>query len=197
MQPALPKNRCRFCKIIFAVVILLSFLIAGCNQKRPSQKVDDISQNTIVPNPDINQFVTLAKIKVDRLEQIGQYLTDEEGRALYMFTGDNRSYSSACYVSCSEIWPPLLTTGDPVAAASAVKAELLGTIKRRDGSLQVTYNGWPLYYYEEDKGLGFAQGQDVNSFGGDWYLISPSGSYIAPSSTGNPKARGSWPKDVE
>ncbi len=197
MQSTLPRNRCRFCKAIFAVILLLSFMISACNEKRPSAKVNDISQNTIIPNNDINQFVTLAKIEVDKSERLGQYLTDEEGRTLYMFTGDNRSYSSACYVNCSETWPPLLTTGDPVAAAPAVNEQMLGTIERRDGSLQVTYNGWPLYYYQEDQGEGFVTGQDVNSFGGDWYLMAPGGSYIAPSSTENPKARGSYPKDIE
>lgn len=174
--------------ILGAAVLLLLF-VAGCNKKRPSANANNVSQDTVVPQPDINRTVSLAKIEVDSIERFGLYLTDAKGRALYMFTGDTRGKSSACYVNCSEAWPPLLTTDKPVAVASAVNKNMLGTIKRHDGSLQVTYNGWPLYYFKKDQGQGEITGQDVNGFGGDWYLMSPNGSFIAPHSNENPKVR--------
>ncbi|HEX6982671.1 MAG TPA: hypothetical protein VF181_07910 [Balneolaceae bacterium] len=126
----------------------------------------------------MSKSLAAAKIGVEKSEQYGMYLTDEDGRTLYMFLADNRSESSSCYNRCAEVWPPLLTTGDPEAAANAVNADMLGTIERRDGTTQVTYNGWPLYYYVKDQGQGELTGQDVKGFGAEWYLMAPDGNYI-------------------
>jgi predicted lipoprotein with Yx(FWY)xxD motif len=60
-------------------------------------------------------------------------------------------------------------------AGDKVQSDLLGTIQRQDGSTQVTYNGWPLYYFSRDQGPGQTTGQDVHGFGGEWYLITPEG----------------------
>jgi len=62
-----------------------------------------------------------------------------------------------------------------VPANPAVRAQLLGTVQRRDGAMQVTYNGWPLYYYARDQNPGDTNGQDVEGFGGEWYLVTPEG----------------------
>ncbi len=59
-----------------------------------------------------------------------------------------------------DTWPPLLTTGAPTAG-SGVTASMLGTTKRTDGTTQVTYNGWPLYYYVSDKAAGDTTGENV------------------------------------
>jgi predicted lipoprotein with Yx(FWY)xxD motif len=56
-----------------------------------------------------------------------------------------------------------------------VDASLLGTTDRTDGTVQVTYNGWPLYYYEEDKAPGDVVGQDV---GGVWFVVSAEGEQV-------------------
>ena len=55
---------------------------------------------------------------------------------------------------------------------------MLGTVERRDGSLQVTYNGWPLYYFVKDGKPGDTIGQDMEGFGGEWYLVSPDGDHV-------------------
>ena len=120
----------------------------------------------------------LAALQVESETPYGRYLVDAEGRTLYMFTPDAGKKGSTCYGACAEAWPPLLTTGDPRAAAAGLEENLLGTVERRDGSLQVTYAGWPLYYFVKDKGPGQVTGQDVHSFGGGWYLLSPAGTVI-------------------
>jgi hypothetical protein len=61
----------------------------------------------------------------------------------------------------------------------------LGTTKRSDGSMQVTYNGHPLYYYEGDTAAGQTTGQGSNGFGAKWWLVTPSGSAITGSNSGN------------
>jgi predicted lipoprotein with Yx(FWY)xxD motif len=69
-----------------------------------------------------------------------------------------------------------LTTGDPVAG-DGIDASKLGTTTRTDGTVQVTYNGWPLYYYVKDAQAGDVVGQGVGSV---WYVISPAGEMVTP-----------------
>src|SRR5690606_27666570 len=112
-------------------------------------------------------------IQTDERHPIGSYLTDEQGRSVYMFEADS-SNQTTCYDACAQAWPPVLTDGRPTAGPG-VDESLLGTIERADGSLQVTYNGWPLYYFIKDSESGDINGQGVNGFGADWYLLTPGG----------------------
>ena len=106
----------------------------------------------------------------------GKYLTDTNGRTVYMFMKDKKNASS-CVDACAAAWPPF-----SAAAASndtAVKSAMIGSITRTpDGRSQTTYNGLPLYYYEDDKQAGDIKGQGKNEFGGLWYVVSPRGQRI-------------------
>jgi predicted lipoprotein with Yx(FWY)xxD motif len=116
----------------------------------------------------------------------GTFLTGAGGRALYLWVADAKGMSS-CSGACAQAWPPLTTTSKPVAAGS-VKASQLGTIKRSDGTEQVTYNGHPLYYFNGDPSSGTTNGQGSDAFGAKWWLVSPAGAAItstgAAASTG-------------
>lgn len=109
----------------------------------------------------------------------GTYLSDTSGRAVYLWKADT-SDSSTCSGACAAAWPPVTTTGAAHASGSAQAADL-GTTKRSDGALQVTYDGHPLYYYAGDSGAGATNGQGNNAFGATWWLVAPSGSAL----TGN------------
>ncbi len=87
---------------------------------------------------------TAATVAVSQNSEFGSILVDANGITLYLFTDDEREKSN-CSGGCATTWPPLTTDGDPVAEGE-VNADRLGTIDRDDGSTQVTYNGWPLYY---------------------------------------------------
>lgn len=100
-------------------------------------------------------------------------LVDSEGRTLYDFHKDKGS-KSACYGACAGAWPPLLTEGQPQAKGGA-QAGMLGTTMRKDGTVQVTYNGWPLYTYVGDQNPGEANGNDIDQFGAEWYALQPNG----------------------
>ena len=116
-----------------------------------------------------------ATIMVAEVGTFGPVLVDAEGRALYLFTNDTQnSGASSCSGDCLVAWPSVQSQGAPVAG-TGVDAALLGTITRDDGTLQVTYNGWPLYYYADDTAPGDATGQGVNNV---WFLISPAGTAI-------------------
>jgi predicted lipoprotein with Yx(FWY)xxD motif len=107
---------------------------------------------------------------------VGQYLVGGSGRALYMWVKDSKG-KSVCYGQCAGAWPPVVATGKVVAEGGA-KASELGTITRTDGTKQVTYNGWPLYYFVGDPGAGTTKGEGSDGFGAKWWLLTPSGSEI-------------------
>ena len=104
------------------------------------------------------------------------FLVDQQGRSLYMYTADEQdSDTSSCSAECLTQWPPVIVTGTP-QAGSGVDASLLGTITREDGTMQATYNGWPLYTYAGDAGPGTTSGQGM---GGAWFLVSGAGNSIS------------------
>jgi predicted lipoprotein with Yx(FWY)xxD motif len=108
--------------------------------------------------------------------RLGRILVDSKGITLYDFPPD-KGTKSVCYGACAALWPPLITHGKPVAGRGG-RASLLGTTKRKDGKLQVTYGGHPLYYFVTDRKPGQTTGQGVNQFGGPWWVISPAGKEI-------------------
>jgi predicted lipoprotein with Yx(FWY)xxD motif len=107
---------------------------------------------------------------------LGRILVNARGHTLYLFEKD-KSGKSACSGQCATFWPPLITSGKPIAAAG-VKASLLGTTKRADGRLQVTYNHHPVYTFYKDTRKGQTTGQGLDFFGGEWYAVSPAGKTV-------------------
>ena len=108
----------------------------------------------------------------------GKILFDGRGRALYGFTRDRRGGPSRCYGACATAWPVQYAAKGQLRAGAGVKQSLLGTTRRRDGRLQVTYNGWPLYYYVRDIRPGQVTCQNVNEFGGLWLVLKPNGRFV-------------------
>jgi predicted lipoprotein with Yx(FWY)xxD motif len=107
---------------------------------------------------------------------LGTFLVDSKGRTLYLWEADKGS-SSVCNGACAQAWPPLTTAAKP-QAGTGVKSSLLGTTKRSDGKLEVTYDGHPLYYFAGDSGPGETTGQASKGFGADWFVVAPSGKAI-------------------
>jgi predicted lipoprotein with Yx(FWY)xxD motif len=103
-------------------------------------------------------------------------LADAEGRTLYLWEAD-QGEQSACDGPCAEAWPPLTTDGKP-AAGEGVDASLLGTSKRADGTLGVTYAGHPLYYFSGDQAAGETNGKGSDGFGAKWWPVAPDGAAI-------------------
>ena len=114
---------------------------------------------------------------------LGKVLVDGRGHTLYLFEKDKRG-KSACTGQCAVYWPPLIASAKPLARAGA-KATLLGTTKRADGRVQVTYNHHPLYTFAKDTRKGQTSGEEVDAFGGEWYAISGLGAKLEkPSASG-------------
>ena len=119
-----------------------------------------------------------SQVKTKKTSSLGVILVDGKGKTLYLFEKD-KSGKSSCYGACATNWPPYLTTKKPTAGTGAKKA-LLGTTKRKDGKLQVTYNHHPLYWFKYDAKAGQTKGENVNAFGADWYVVSAKGTKVEP-----------------
>jgi predicted lipoprotein with Yx(FWY)xxD motif len=116
-----------------------------------------------------------ATVKVVSSE-FGRVIADGRGEAFYLFDKE-KGKRSRCYGECAVAWPPVLTKGKPRAGKGA-DADLLGTTKRRNGKLQVTYNGHPLYYYKDDE-PGRILCHNVDEFGGLWLVVNPRGDAVS------------------
>lgn len=102
--------------------------------------------------------------------------SDGQGRTMYLFEADKGS-TSTCTGACAAAWPPVTVSGSP-QAGSGVSQSLLGTITRSDGTMQLTYDHHPLYYFAGDASAGQDKGQGLKAFGAGWYVVNASGAKI-------------------
>ncbi|WP_159621669.1 hypothetical protein [Ruania rhizosphaerae] len=129
------------------------------------EETDDMSEE------DMDDGDMMAGTVATAETDLGTILVDGEGMTLYLFTNDEPGVSN-CEGECIENWPAL--EGEP-EAGDGVDAALLGSIERSDGTVQATYNDWPLYYWVQDSAPGDTTGQGVNDV---WYVVSPEGEMI-------------------
>jgi predicted lipoprotein with Yx(FWY)xxD motif len=113
--------------------------------------------------------------------KLGKVLAGKSGKTLYLFVVDKHG-KSACYGKCATFWPPLLA-GKPTAG-TGVKAGLLGTTKRKNGTKQVTYAGHPLYFFKLDKSAGQTNGEGQDFFGGKWWGVNSAGRAVKHAQAG-------------
>jgi predicted lipoprotein with Yx(FWY)xxD motif len=124
-------------------------------------------------------------VKVVRTSAFGKVLVTSSGLTLYHYTDEKRG-KIVCKGGCARFWPPLLVkAGTKPTAGQGVLASKLGTVKRPEGSIQVTYNGLPLYRYAPDRKAGDVKGQGVER---EWYVISSSGKIVTRAATAPPPA---------
>jgi predicted lipoprotein with Yx(FWY)xxD motif len=162
----------------FALLAVATALaIAGCGSSGDSTGSaygggDSGAETTAAKSPPGAES-GVAVLTVASAPRLGPILVDAKGFTVYDFHKD-KGTTSACYGACAGVWPPVLTEGDPTAGEGA-SASQLGTTKRKDGTVQVTYAGHPLYTYAADKKPGEATGNDIDSFGAEWYALQGSG----------------------
>ena len=108
--------------------------------------------------------------------EFGRMLFGPKKQAIYIFERDRKG-KTVCYDACAEAWPPVLTESEPTAGAG-VEQSLLGMVKRRDGTSQVTYAGKPLYFYAHE-GPGEVRCHNVELNGGFWWVVGSEGERLA------------------
>jgi predicted lipoprotein with Yx(FWY)xxD motif len=170
---------------VVAPVAAIALLVAAC-QAAPQDAPDVTPGPTAVetPSPDPpdpteapteepeEATVDGPQLEVASAAGIGDYVVDEDGFTLYVFLDDSPGTSN-CTDQCAAAWPPLIVEeGEEPGAPGEVTAEL-GTITRDDGSVQVTLDGWPLYYYGPDVEPGDTNGEGVGDI---WFVARPDGS---------------------
>ena len=120
---------------------------------------------------------------------LGKIVVTSSGRTLYLFAKDTNG-KSTCTGQCATFWPPLIASAKPRAGAGA-RASLLGTTRRADGRMQVTYNHHPLYTFAKDTKKGQTTGEGVSAFGAKWFAVSPGGAALQGSAPTNGGSGGS------
>ena len=133
-----------------------------------------IAAPAAMSRPDRTTAAPTLQVKSSRF---GNVLFDGRGFVLYGFTRDPRGGRSQCYGDCAAAWPPYIVRGK-LSAGKGLKRSLLGTTRRRDGRLQATFDGRPLYYYRGDTHPGDIFCQDVTEFGGTWLIVRPTGKLV-------------------
>ena len=161
--------------------VLLLTLLTGCGDddsgsaEGPGASTSSTAVDTTgAPSP--TAVTTGTQIVVDDSD-FGPMLFDATGQAIYLFDIETTS-KPECYDECADAWPPVLTEGEPVAG-EGVASSLLGTTKRTDGSVQVTYNDHPLYFYANE-GKREVKCHDIFLNGGKWYVVQPGGDPAPP-----------------
>lgn len=161
---------------IVSIVLIALLGIAGCGGNDSSSSggaYGSGGESTPKPTPSDSSGGGAAVVTAAATPKLGRIIVDSGGFTLYDFHKD-KGAKSACYGACAKVWPPLISEGNPQASQGAM-ASKLGTTTRKDGTTQVTYAGHPLYTYEADAKPGDAKGNDIDSFGAEWYALQPSG----------------------
>jgi predicted lipoprotein with Yx(FWY)xxD motif len=154
--------------VLFAVApVATAVVIAGCGGNGGGG-----GYSKAVPSKAAGAAPTVALAP----SKFGNILVDGHGRTLYDFVAD-KTTASTCYGACASLWPPLTVSGVP-KAGPRLRASLLGTTKRTEGTTEVTYNGHPLYYFASDTKPGDTTGQDINQFGALWYVLTRNGTEV-------------------
>jgi len=108
-------------------------------------------------------------------DALGEIIVDGKGVTLYAFTPDEAG-TPTCYDDCAASWPPLLAEGGAApAAGTGLDASKLTTVDRTDGTKQVKYGDWPLYYFAGDSAAGDTNGQGLAT---KWYVVDATGAMI-------------------
>lgn len=172
----MPRSRS---PLALCLLVALALLIAGCGNGD-----DDSGETTRAPagtngkaasenqEPQKPKRKMRASVWRADSEDIKLGIFEFDGFTLYRFSKDKGS-KPTCYGACAKKWPPLLTEAKPYGV-DVVKSKV-GTTKRKDGTAQVTYFGYPLYTYVGDKMTGEVNGNGVKAFGGTWIALHANG----------------------
>ncbi|MGN6588016.1 MAG: COG4315 family predicted lipoprotein [Solirubrobacterales bacterium] len=167
-------SRSRLTTALLSLVVF-ALVVAGCGGGSSNSNTATAGENSASSGSE-------GTVSAAGISGLGTVLVNSEGLTVYMFAKDNGTTSS-CYGACEQGWPPVIAEGKPSAGEGAMSSQL-GTTKRKDGSMQVTYAGHPLYTYAGDTAPGEANGNESTAFGGKWSAMDEAGEAVAGTATG-------------
>ena len=156
-----------------AALVLVSLTFSAC--------ANGGTTTTLSAPPTTNPSLTLTL----QTSPAGPILATGNGSTLYDFVPDTPTHSACVNDGCVFQWPPLIKSG-PVRVEKGLDAALVGTLRRPDGSTQLSYGGHPLYTYNLDVTPGMVTGQAIDQDGGLWYVIDAKGRQLTTSFTVTP-----------
>ena len=164
-------------KAIATAAVAVLLVLAGCGDDDGGDDASQSPPETQITTPSSTEQAPAERKPAGTTitvadSEFGPMLFDSKKQAIYIFENDPKG-RSVCYGECAKAWPPVFTKGEPKADGET-KQSLLGTVKRRDGKLQVTYAGKPLYYYDHE-GPGEVKCHNVDLNGGLWWVVGPDG----------------------
>jgi predicted lipoprotein with Yx(FWY)xxD motif len=194
---------------ILTLLVVTALALAACGQATATPTRTLQPTESVTETPSVTETVTTTEtttataeipvtgngtINVMEDSTMGSYLVDENGMALYINTNDTQGTSgtqatSTCYDECATAWIPVTaenTDTTTLTVGEGLDATQLGTITRTDGTVQLTYYGWPLYTFANDTQPGDIQGSGMDD--GAWVLISPDGQPLNDAAMGTPVA---------
>jgi predicted lipoprotein with Yx(FWY)xxD motif len=152
-----------------AVATVTACLVAGCGASA------DPGPPSTGGGPPTTPVAAGSSVAVRDVAPLGRIMVGGTGRTLYVFGGDPVG-TAICESACARAWPPYLVSGVPRPGDSGVTtAGMLGTVRRSDGAIQLTYGGRSMYYFAGDTGPGVATGQGLSQFGASWYVVGLDG----------------------
>lgn len=158
-----------------AAAIMTALLLAACGSSKKSSSTATSAAPASTSSTPATASSSAPVQVATKQTKLGTVLdAGPKKLTVYMFESDTAGKSS-CTGACATVWPPV--SGKPTAAGAANAANV-GTITRPDGKTQVTYKGHPLYFYAKDGDAGDTYGETIKSFGGDWYVLAPSGNKV-------------------
>jgi predicted lipoprotein with Yx(FWY)xxD motif len=160
-------SRPRLARILPAAFVGLALVFAACNNQNSTTL-------SAPPTTDVSLTLTLQR------SPVGPILATGGGDTLYDFAPDTPTHSACLNDGCVFQWPPLIKSG-PIRLGRGLHASLVGTLRRPDGSIQVSYGGHPLYAYNLDVTPGMVTGQAIDQDGGLWFVINADGKQMTTS----------------
>lgn len=180
------RRRATVATTVVAVGVLLTAAACGSASPQPASPAAPAggAAATSAPAASSNHEVGALRTAATPL---GDVVTDGNGMTLYLFTKDTKGTTkSACTGSCLNLWPPALM-GSSAPKLTGVTGTV-GSIAAPSGGKQVTLDGWPLYYFAQDKTAGDLLGQGIGNI---WWVVSPSGSPIKGTGSSSSSGGGS------
>ena len=161
-------------RFLLFLVLSLAAVLAACSGAGSSPSAAPTSAPAVAPSAAATDAPAGEATAVALADNaLGAILVDGAGRTLYGFTPDTDGVST-CYDDCATAWPPLLDDAG-TTVGEGLDPALLTTVDRTDGTKQLKYGAWPLYYFAADAAAGETNGQGVNDV---WFVIGADGKLI-------------------
>jgi predicted lipoprotein with Yx(FWY)xxD motif len=163
--------------------IAASLLIAACGSSSSGKTTGSTAGKQSVEQTASN--TSSAAVVKSASSSLGTILVDSQGMTLYHLSGEVNGKFICTSSACLGVWHPLIA---PSGGTPSGEVGSLGTVKRPEGTMQVTYKGTPLYTFAQDKQAGETNGQGIKDVG-TWSVITTSSGSAAPSagSSSEPK----------